>query len=745
MMKRLLVLAAALLTLGLASAKPVSADRLFRVAEWFFPGQQLSSAVYLDGLYLIRPDSGRGFVLLSADDCLRPVLAYSLTSTFDPQAIPDHVRAWIDGYAREAEAMLQAGAVPSAEVSTLWEFYLNGSAPKTVADTVAPLLTTTWNQSPRYNSLCPYDTVDSAFCVSGCVATATTQIMKYWNHPAVGWGSHSYVHSVYGTQSAVFDTTHYRWHLMPDALTSLSSDSEIYAVAELTYHVGVAVEMRYSPHGSGAYTTSYGYGWLPSSENALKSYFRYSPMLRSIYKSEYVDSDWDNMLRIEIDAARPVLYSGSDSAGGHAFVLDGYDTLGMFHVNWGWGGAYDGYYTTDSLSPGAGGIGGNATYTFNMNNAAVIGICPATAAADSVAVISVVPDNIQHGTVSGSGTYRVYEDTVLIVARAAEGYRFTGWKSGSTQNPMTFLVNGDIVDTACFERISGDTLGYCTDGLRTSWQDDYGSVTEWGIRIPASMRGTGRKLTAVQMFVYAAGVYTFNIYYGNSIEPSTLVRTQEVDLTGQPRGWVTVALDSALNVDEHTPVFITVRSTDYVYPAAHSSYSGNGDGTWYHLPDPDGWVRYDEHGVYCSWMLRGIFEPRRFTITVMPNDQNACTTYGGGEYWGGDSVTIGAVLFSQSCQFLRWTDGSPYNPYTFVVSADTLMIAYCSCDGLGIDDVEPDALEVSVEGRRVSVSAEACFFDIQGRLLATGRRFTAPAPGVYILRTETATKKVVVI
>lgn len=162
---------------------------------------------------------------------------------------------------------------------------------------------------------------------------------------------------------------------MPNSLSSSSSTAQKTAVATLTYHIGVAIEMDYGVSGSGAYTFEYGQN-LPSAENALKTYFKYKNTLHGEFKQYYTDAQWLDMLRADLDLSHPVIYSGSDTSGGHCFVCDGYNNNNQFHFNWGWGGYCDGYYTIGSLNPNPGGTGGNATYTFNLNNGAVFGIEP---------------------------------------------------------------------------------------------------------------------------------------------------------------------------------------------------------------------------------------------------------------------------------------------------------------------------------------------------------------------------------
>jgi len=724
-------------------ARPIDRQQAQRWVEThFFTPAVCLSPVTWDEIYVFVPTEGVGFIVVSADDCTRPVLAYSYTGLFNCDSMPPHVAAWIEGYRREIADLRKAGATPAPAVQAMWQQPKNGSG-----TSVAPLMTTTWNQAPRYNAMCPYSATDSAHAVTGCVATATAQVMKYWNHPVQGHGRHFYECPTFGPLVVDFDTL-YQWDSMPDALGWGSSASEIHAVAQLMYHIGVAVEMVYGVGSSGAYVTAYeGYN-LPSSERALREHFRYSPMLHAIYKYSYSDADWDSLIRNEIIHGRPVLYSGSDASSGHAFVLDGFDSLGMFHVNWGWGGWNDGYYTTDSLSPGAGGIGGNATYTFNQNNGAVVGICPSFGD-DSLAIVNMVSADSTMGSVSGSGTYVAYEDTIFVKASGADGYRFAGWKSGNTTNPLQFIVNGDVTDTAIFTSIGGDTLAYCDDHYRTAWRDDYGNVTEWGIRVPATLRKERRSLSAVQLYVTVPGYYTMNVYYGDSISTATWVYGQMFELTSAS-GWSTLTLDSALALVGNETLWVTFRfTTGTAFPAASSYYTGVSNGSWYRLPT--GWVPYDEHGVYQSWMIRAIFTERPFRVTLLGdgNVGNACLL-GGGDFEEGETAVV-SVDSSASCllSFDYWEmGGQVYNEpsFSFVVSQDTVVTAHGH--HVGIEKVEAGDCAVVVEGRIIMVDGnmDACLYAVDGRLIGTGCRFSVPSAGIYLLRVgEGLVKKIVVL
>ena len=367
---------------GTLMAKPVTQDqaRIVAVNFWKSLSDKVGDAHFASvrseftELYIFANANGKGFVIVSGDDRALPVLGYSTNSLIDIENMPENAVEWLHDYEREIRFLKEENIPPTPFVQEQWGLLLSDNAPQIVT-TVAPLLTTTWNQSPYYNDLCPYDSEYGERAVAGCVATATSQVMKYWNHPSSGVGSHSYVHPTYGTLSADFANTTYNWSQMPNSLSSSSSTAQKTAVATLTYHIGVAIEMDYGVSGSGAYTFEYGQN-LPSAENALKTYFKYKNTLPGEFKQFYADTQWLDMLRADLDLSHPVIYSGSDTSGGHCFVCDGYNNNNQFHFNWGWGGYCDGYYAIGSLNPNPGGTGGNATYTFNLINGAIFGVEP---------------------------------------------------------------------------------------------------------------------------------------------------------------------------------------------------------------------------------------------------------------------------------------------------------------------------------------------------------------------------------
>ena len=523
--------------------------------------------------------------------------------------MPKHVAAWIDGYQNEIASVVKTCDRPSRKVAREWERW-NTGVPQSRGTSVEPLMTSRWHQNAPFNSNCPYDTVLSAPTPVGCVATAMAQIMRYWRWPEVGYGSHSYSWSYYGTLTADFGSTHYRWDLMPDTLSTDCSSEEIEAVATLTYQTGVTVEMMYHPEGSGSYSFSTGGLDFPCAENALKTYFRYNPLLLSRHKTAYSDTEWDAMMRAELDAGRPVLYGAIDPNihAGHAFVIDGYDSLGMFHVNWGWGGRYDAWYTIDSLSPGAGSLGGEPVLCFNGIADAIIGICPAPMPTGNPSTISIVSNDPSLGTVTGSGIYHTY-DTVDIAVQAAEGCRYVGMASGKRDIPFAFLATGqDYADTVLLERITGDTIGYCNDYYDEDQPYGEGGILDWGIRIPAIMR-QAKALSAVQLYYLAEGDYTLSVIEGETLDGTVPLYTKSFHLDGS-QGWRTMQLDSTLSFAAEQTVWITFSYTDdtgLAAPIAACTYSGNPDGSWYRFSgSSNSWDIYHPISGYYSWLIRAV-------------------------------------------------------------------------------------------------------------------------------------------
>ena len=317
-------------------------------------------------LYIFNIGDDNGIILVSGDDVASPILGYTSSGSFDINNLPDNFKKWIEGYKDQINYAIENELEAMSSVEQLWITLIDGSINYQTENnsSVNPLCVTTWNQSPYYNDQCPGGSV------TGCVATAMAQVMKYWNHPAQGKGMHSYNHDNYGTLSANFGGTTYQWSSMPNSISGPND-----AIATLMYHCGVSVDMDYSPESSGAWVIE---NDKPvCSESAFKNYFGYSSSLHGEERDNYSTSQWTNMLRADIDAGQPLVYAGFGGGGGHAFVCDGYDAGDYFHFNWGWGSYYDGYFHIDALDPGGTGTGGG-TGGYNSGHQAIFGMVPET-------------------------------------------------------------------------------------------------------------------------------------------------------------------------------------------------------------------------------------------------------------------------------------------------------------------------------------------------------------------------------
>jgi hypothetical protein len=310
-------------------------------------------------LYYVFDDSkSNGFIIISADDRTIPVLGYSLESSFEHlKNAPPALQEWLKMKSKEISALKKNPLIRNLSRNVQWNQSLEPKKTihKTLKTHVSPLLSSKWNQGCGYNGYCPADPSGQCGHVyAGCVATSMAQVMKYHNYPPNGTGSSSWTSGKYGEISADFGATTYNWSGMP--VPNGANDDD---VEQLLFHCGVAVKMNYSPTGSGSYVTS--------ATNALIDHFGYSSNAVYTCKSGYEDSTWANLMVKECNAGRPVIYKGTGS-GGHAFNIDGYQGTEYFHINWGWGGSYNGYFYLDDLTPGSS--------DFTNSQCATIGIEP---------------------------------------------------------------------------------------------------------------------------------------------------------------------------------------------------------------------------------------------------------------------------------------------------------------------------------------------------------------------------------
>jgi formylglycine-generating enzyme required for sulfatase activity len=348
------------------SASLVSIDNALTAAETWWGknciNEQLLRVesvklIQKDGLpvyYVINAEK-EGFVLVSADDNCRPIIGYSEKGHFDYPFTSPEVGEWMDAYATSVVNAINRDI--SADIPhPLWLELLSGTISDREPDrNIQPMITTTWNQGNPYNALCPVDAAGPGGHVyAGCGAAAMATVMRYWGYPLHGTGSTSYSNPPYGTIWANFGTTLYNWDNMPSLCAEGNLD-----IALLMYHCAVALHTDFAPDLSTFQTMMFA--------TTMNQYFGYHlPVYRN--RSSYNYENWTAMLKQNLDAYHPVVYVAAYTSVSHLFLVDGYQNTDYFHINWCWGGSYDGYYYLDNLNPGG--------VLYNGGHAAIMDIYP---------------------------------------------------------------------------------------------------------------------------------------------------------------------------------------------------------------------------------------------------------------------------------------------------------------------------------------------------------------------------------
>ena len=406
-MKKILLTLVAFMAMTAVNAEPVSRQQALKQARQFMPGKQFGEARSFarsdnssdkDPFYVFNAAGNGGYVIVSGDDRTLPILGYSESGNLDMSQLPENLRCWLEGYARQIEA-LGSSLQPVQRVTTRAE---NSKA------AIEPLIKTKWNQYEPYNLMCPdgnfvdydeagYDAANR--CVTGCVATAMAQLMYFWQWPngcealdqidigtkvnkgtaeAPDWQL-DVDHSFHALPATTFN-----WEAMKLAYNGSETDASATAVATLFRYCGQAVNMDYNTGGSQA-------GLIPY--DMVKN-FGYGKNAKQIHRFLFTSSEWEDIIYNELSNGRPVLYSGSSISGGHEFLVDGYDGDGLFHMNWGWGGMSDGFFVLSLANPhdlGAGGGTSQDGYSYNQD--ALIGLMPDDGAAEIPYVHSYVDND----------------------------------------------------------------------------------------------------------------------------------------------------------------------------------------------------------------------------------------------------------------------------------------------------------------------------------------------------------------
>ena len=340
------------------SAQPVSQSEAKKKAMIFFnnaasddtnvksridirKAPQLKLANNSDDFYIFNDDANGGYVIIAGEERMPEVLGYSYNGHIESDKIPCNMQMLLDGYAMQIRYLQDHPEVPAVKIST--EYHKS----------IPQLLSTEWNQYDPYNNMCPL--FNDQRCITGCVATAMAQIMYYHKWP----NETSDVIPEYTTRTnqitmPSISPTKIDWNNMLPSYDGSYTKTQGDAVALLMKICGASVEMDYGLDASAGYF--YTLPW--------HKYWGYAGDMKHVYQTEYNDETWTQLLYDELSEGCPIFYCGTGPEDSHVFILDGYDSRGYFHVNYGWGGRKDGYYFLSSL------------YKYNAEHEAILGLRP---------------------------------------------------------------------------------------------------------------------------------------------------------------------------------------------------------------------------------------------------------------------------------------------------------------------------------------------------------------------------------
>lgn len=301
------------------------------------------------------------FVIVSGDRSMPEILGYSDSGAFETENIPDNMKAWLEMYAEKA------GNGQSGDNCSK----LKNESSSVAAEQVEPLLgEIMFDQISPYNLLCPAEMGERT--LAGCVAVTIAEIMSYYRFPERGIGNKSYITEKHGYSVGYdFEANPFDWANIANTyvMGNSYSQEEVDAIKNLVYAAGIAVNMDYDKSFSAAN--------MIDAMNGLVKHLGYNRNLRAVNRCNYVSGEWTDMMKQELKNGAPLFYSGLSKSAGHAFVIDGYDSNGLFHVNWGWNGVNNGYFEVFSLSPESTGSGGGSdTSGYKYNQGMILGFSP---------------------------------------------------------------------------------------------------------------------------------------------------------------------------------------------------------------------------------------------------------------------------------------------------------------------------------------------------------------------------------
>lgn len=482
--------------------------------------------------YVFNVADDGGFVIVSAEDCATPVLGYSYEGAYPVNKVPQAMQWVMTGIEREiAAAPAMQKSLGSLERKRI------ASVAGAKAAEKKTLKTPDWSQEAPFNAMIPGQPL------VGCVGTAMATIMKYHQWPASGRGNFD----------GVDFNTPYNWDEMRmDNYRNGYNASEGEAVAQLMYHASKSIDTQYAMSGSSAYEVR-----VPA---ALSNFFGYDPGVSYKKRSDVATQQaWDQIVKDEIDAGRPVLYCGQDVSAGHAFVCDGYEGE-YLHFNWGWGGSANGYFLSTALNPTV-----SRTHHYNNLNTIIYNIKPASGSVAEWSPVHITADGNQPGIGSdltnlGSGktfkvrvgnlknlSYSPFSGKIAVALCDSKGIKkaLLCRESNLNLDAMAYLFQGFLDFNKC--ELPDGTRIEDGDVVRLMTLAD--GAAEW---LPVA----GELLTVNELLPVADAPYTFSISLPAGVTGVTLQGENSVI-----RGW---NYSFKATPDNPESDVVTVKANGYV-------------------------------------------------------------------------------------------------------------------------------------------------------------------------------------
>lgn len=377
-------------------------DYSVKAADLVFVHQLVNQELGVPTAYVFNV-SDWGWIILSGSTAIDPVIGYGIDGNLESwEDLPPAMRDWVETYADAVADMQIQDVEGKFDDMDEWADLFNRTLTTSTSKAQVILMNTKWsqgeNRNPTYNKRCPYDSATSKYTYTGCVATATSQIMRYYGFPLSGTGGRITYYSNQRYQIRLkFDSLRFDYSMMPVRLTSMSSSTQVNEIARLCFAAGVSVRMQYGIDGSGAHSED-----VP---NAMNNYFRYT-FGSFMERRSTTTNNFLSMLRNELLLRRPVYMSGASSSGGgadasgHAWVCCGYrtDDTNMYYMNWGWGSnTSDGFFNlraNTSITPGGTG------YNFNVGQGIIVGMVPPHADSTSIDFLTAIDPVESHSVLA---------------------------------------------------------------------------------------------------------------------------------------------------------------------------------------------------------------------------------------------------------------------------------------------------------------------------------------------------------